>query len=146
VAESGLVSVRGKRGNPQPKDQSVASRMRLQKTAGTSPEVELAEALRRKRFKVEVNPTGLPGKPDIVLPRRKIAVFVHGCFWHGCRFHFTMPVHNRDWWSHKIANNKERDRRKARALRRAGWLVVTVWEHTDVGIAAARVSDAARRR
>ena len=125
--------------NPIPRDEGVASRMRRQKTRHTTPEVLLVDALRRRRFKVETHVADLPGKPDIVLPNRGVAVFVHGCFWHGCPWHFREPKHNRRWWREKIARNKARDRRKAARLRRQGWSVLTVWEHTDPDVAAERV-------
>lgn len=103
------------------------------------PELLLVDALLRRGFRVETHAVDLPGTPDIVLPARKVAVFVHGCFWHGCPWHFTTPRHNRRWWTEKIARNKERDRQKARRLRRLGWSVVTVWEHVDPETAAERV-------
>lgn len=138
-------SRRPRRGGPSPRDCAVSSRMRRQKTAGTSPERELGDALRRCGFRIELNPADLPGRPDVVLPVCKVAVFVHGCFWHGCRFHFTLPKHNRKWWKEKIAANKKRDRDKAKLLRGAGWRVVTVWEHTDVDIAVKRIREASRK-
>jgi DNA mismatch endonuclease (patch repair protein) len=113
--------------------------MRQQKTRGTAPELLLVDALRRRGFRVETHVAGLPGKPDIVLPNRRTAVFVHGCFWHGCPWHYIEPRNNRKWWREKIARNKARDRRKAAALRRQGWRVLTVWEHVDAEVAAERV-------
>ena len=124
---------------PAPRDESVASRMRLQKTKGTTPELLLVDALRRRGFRVETHVADLTGKPDIVLPARGVAVFVHGCFWHGCPWHFTTPKNNRKWWTEKISRNKARDRRKAAALRRQGWRVLTVWEHVDPDVAAERI-------
>jgi DNA mismatch endonuclease (patch repair protein) len=90
---------------------------------------ELAAEFRRRGFRVEENVEWLPGRPDLILPRRKVAIFVHGCFWHGCPKHFTLPKHNRSWWRAKIEGNKVRDRRRAATLRRQGWHVYTVWEH-----------------
>ena len=127
------------KGAPPPRDEGDASRMRRQKTRGTAPEMLLVDALRRRGFRVETHVEGLPGRPDIVLPNRRTAVFVHGCFWHGCPWHYTEPRNNCKWWREKIARNKVRDRRKAAALRRAGWHVITVWEHTDPHVAAQRV-------
>lgn len=124
---------------PVPLNDGVRSRMQLQKSRHTLPELRLADALRRRGFKVETHPAGVPGTPDIVLPVRRVAVFVHGCYWHGCPRHFTVPRNNRRWWLDKIARNKERDRRKAARLRRQGWCVVTVWEHSDPDVAADRV-------
>jgi DNA mismatch endonuclease (patch repair protein) len=119
--------------------------MRKQKTKGTKPELLLVDALRRRGFMIETHVADLPGKPDIVLPIRGVVVFVHGCFWHGCPWHFKTPKHNRKWWAEKIARNKARDVRKAAKLRRQGWSVLTVWEHTDPEVAAARISRKSRR-
>jgi len=69
------------------------------------------------------------GKPDFVFPAAKVAVFVDGCFWHGCPKHASMPVGNRPFWQKKLAANKARDRRVNRTLRRLGWRVLRFWEH-----------------
>jgi DNA mismatch endonuclease (patch repair protein) len=69
------------------------------------------------------------GKPDFVFPKLKVAVFVDGCFWHGCPKHSSMPRNNRPFWMKKLAANKARDRLVNRTLRRAGWRVVRIWEH-----------------
>ena len=130
---------------PIPKSPEVSERMKRQPSRGTSPERRLVEELRRRRFSVEQNVEWLPGRPDIVLPNRNLAVFVHGCFWHGCPRHFRLPKHNRAWWRKKIARNRERDSRKAARLRRMGWSVYTVWEHTDPVRAADRLQRAGRR-
>lgn len=71
----------------------------------------------------------LPGKPDFVFPRLKTAVFVDGCFWHGCPQHATWPKSRAAFWRKKIETNRARDRRVSRALRGRGWKVLRVWEH-----------------
>jgi DNA mismatch endonuclease, patch repair protein len=131
---------------PVPRDEGVASRMRKQASSATKPERDLVRELTRRGFRVEQNVRTLPGSPDVVLPVRGIAIFVNGCFWHGCPRHFTPPKHNRRWWSLKIEANRARDRRRSAQLRRAGWSVLTVWEHTDPAVAAARVQRLARSR
>ena len=68
------------------------------------------------------------GKPDFVFRRERVAVFVDGCFWHGCPRHATQPRTRATYWAAKLSRNKERDREVTRALRRAGWRVVRVWE------------------
>jgi DNA mismatch endonuclease (patch repair protein) len=73
--------------------------------------------------------SALPGKPDFVFPSAKTAVFVDGCFWHGCPRHGTQPRQNAKFWRGKIARNRERDREVGRALRTRGWKVIRVWEH-----------------
>lgn len=71
----------------------------------------------------------LPGRPDFVFPGRKVAVFVDGCFWHGCPEHGTQPKQNAEFWERKLAANRRRDRRVGRELRSRGWQVVRFWEH-----------------
>lgn len=78
-------------------------------------------------------------RPDIVFTRRKVAVFVDGCFWHVCPDHATYPKDNADFWSAKLARNVERDRQADAVLREAGWSVVRVWEHEDADEAVARI-------
>ncbi len=71
----------------------------------------------------------LPGKPDFVFPARKLAVFVDGCFWHGCPLHATQPKQNAKFWRDKIARNRARDLLVTRTLRARGWRVLRLWEH-----------------
>lgn len=71
----------------------------------------------------------LPGKPDFIFPKQHLAVFVDGCFWHGCRWHCRMPQNNRRYWQNKIAGNIARDRRTTRLLRTQGWRVLRIWGH-----------------
>jgi len=69
------------------------------------------------------------GKPDLVFRRQRLAVFVDGCFWHGCPKHATWPAHRAAWWRRKLEGNRARDRKVNRALRATGWRVVRIWEH-----------------
>lgn len=124
---------------PVPLDESVSSRMRSQRVRDTEPEQLLVNALRSRGYKVETHVRDLPGSPDIVLRRRKTAIFVHGCFWHGCPWHYSAPRNNGKWWEEKINANKLRDRKKAAALRRDGWLVINIWEHVDAELAVSRI-------
>lgn len=71
----------------------------------------------------------LLGKPDFVFPKLKIALFVDGCFWHGCPKHSNIPRNNREFWANKLQKNKDRDRFVSRELKKEGWKVVRVWEH-----------------
>ncbi len=71
----------------------------------------------------------LAGRPDFAFPAIRLAVFVDGCFWHGCPRCFRLPKTNSEFWMEKIASNRARDRRSARELRRQGWRVVRIWEH-----------------
>jgi DNA mismatch endonuclease (patch repair protein) len=69
------------------------------------------------------------GKPDFIFPKQKIALFVDGCFWHGCPVHANMPRNNQEFWMNKLQGNKDRDKFVTRELRKIGWAVVRVWEH-----------------
>ena len=105
--------------------------MRAVKSRDTAPERLVVEALGdRSRFRLDLHDSSLPGAPDIVIRSRKIALFVHGCFWHGhtCKRGSRIPKTRRDYWTAKITGNRTRDRRTRRRLRRLGWHVFTVWE------------------
>jgi DNA mismatch endonuclease, patch repair protein len=80
----------------------------------------------------------LPGKPDFVFVERKVAVFVDGCFWHGCKRCYRRPHSNQRYWDAKVVQNMSRDRRNRARLRRAGWQVMRIWEH-EVAADLARV-------
>jgi DNA mismatch endonuclease, patch repair protein len=105
--------------------------------SGTAPELTLRAALHQAGYRYRLNSgTGLPGTPDIVLRRFRLAIFVDGCFWHGCERHGTMPKTNPDFWSAKILRNKQRDRQVDKSLNDLGWRVLRVWEHevrSDIG-------------
>lgn len=96
----------------------------------TVPEILIRKAVHRRGIRYRVNLKGLPGRPDIVLPKWRTVIFVHGCFWHrhkGCPV-ATNPKSNAKFWIEKFASNVKRDRRNARRLRALGWRVLTVWE------------------
>ena len=103
--------------------------MKRVKREGTKAEVTLRKALHRRGFRYVIGDARLPGTPDLVFPKYRAAVFVHGCFWHGhdCR-QGRAPTSNVDYWTPKLAANRERDARKEQELRRLGWRVMTVWE------------------
>ena len=112
---------------PKEKRSEIMSRIR---SANTKPELLLRRAMWRMGFRYRVNDRRLPGKPDIVLPRYRTVVFVHGCFWHGhegCK-NYTVPKTNIDFWTAKVARNRERDQEEWRRLEAMGWSVVIVWE------------------
>ena len=104
--------------------------MRAIRSKGTKPELAVEQWLRSARYKPRLHHTGLPGRPDFVLPRIKTVIFVHGCFWHGhkCKRGGRVPGTNVEYWVNKLARNKLRDASSVRKLRRLGWRVVTVWE------------------
>jgi DNA mismatch endonuclease (patch repair protein) len=95
----------------------------------TEPELAVRRALHAAGLRFRLHAVSLPGRPDIVLPRFRSVVFVHGCFWHrhGCAL-ASEPATRRAFWREKFARNVARDKRTAAALRRAGWRVLTVWE------------------
>jgi DNA mismatch endonuclease (patch repair protein) len=96
----------------------------------TGPERSVRALLHRMGFRFTLRRRGLPGRPDIVLPKWKAAVFVHGCFWHqhsGCR-NAVMPKTRPDFWAKKLKGNITRDEAAARTLQELGWHVITVWE------------------
>ena len=83
---------------------------------------------------------------DLVFPSVRVAVFVDGCFWHGCPEHATWPKANSEWWRTKIERNQARDRDTDHRLRQTGWIPVRVWEHENSKRAASRVASVVRRR
>ncbi len=96
----------------------------------TKPEIALRKALFARGFRYRVNDRKLPGKPDIVLPKYKTVIFLHGCFWHrhdGCKYAYT-PKTNTEFWVDKITSNAERDKINLQKLTALGWSVITVWE------------------
>lgn len=95
----------------------------------TKPELAVRSLLHRLGYRFRLHRKDLPGTPDLVLPRYGVAIFVHGCFWHGHRCKTgKMPKSRTEYWGPKIEANKARDARKAGKLRRLGWRVVTIWE------------------
>lgn len=93
----------------------------------TKPELKIKRLMQSLGFLYQ--PKGIIGKPDFADKKRKISVFIDGCFWHGCPKHFRKPNSNRAYWLPKIRQNKARDRKVSTALRRAGWKVIRIWEH-----------------
>jgi DNA mismatch endonuclease, patch repair protein len=118
--------------------------------ANTKPELTLRSALHRRglRFRCELRLDlgAIRVRPDVVFTRRRVAVFVDGCYWHGCPEHGELPKANREYWSAKINGNRQRDRRVNAALLAAGWLVVRMWEHEDPEQFADAISDSVRER
>jgi DNA mismatch endonuclease (patch repair protein) len=104
--------------------------MRRVRSRDTKPELLVRRILRAAGIGYRLGGGGLPGKPDLVMKGRKVAVFVHGCFWHGhdCPRGSRQPKANADYWAAKIGRNRARDERNTEALQADGWRVVTVWE------------------
>ena len=100
------------------------------KSKDTKPEMQVRSALHRAGYRFRLHVKDLPGKPDIVLPKYKTVIFVHGCFWHrhkGCS-NATMPSTNQELWKKKFQQNVERDKREQAELKKLGWKVIVVWE------------------
>ncbi len=120
----------------------------MAKVRGRDTEIErlLRSALHRLGLRFRLNVAALPGRPDIVLPRYRTVVFVHGCYWHhhqGCR-RASLPKSNRDFWKAKLSSNVRRDRVVAKALHSAGWHTLIAWEcdiMRDVAESARRIRD-----
>lgn len=111
----------------QAKRSAVMARVKSQ---DTKPELLLRKVLTSLGARYRLQRKDLPGRPDVVMPGRKLAFFVHGCFWHGhaCARGSRVPKANRDYWLAKVARNKARDTASVAALTAAGWTVETVWE------------------
>lgn len=123
--------------------------MQANRSRDTTVEVAVRRALHARglRYRKHRRPIAeLRCEPDVVFPREKVAVFVDGCWWHGCPEHWAPPRTNRDWWMRKMEINVARDRRNDAALADAGWLVVRVWEHEDTNVASERVAILVRQR
>ncbi|WP_455957653.1 very short patch repair endonuclease [Methylorubrum aminovorans] len=104
--------------------------MRAVRRADTKPELIVRRALHHAGYRFRLHRADLPGRPDIVLPKHRLVIFVHGCFWHrheGCR-RATTPKTRAEFWMAKFASNVARDERSMRQLRELGWRVVVVWE------------------
>jgi DNA mismatch endonuclease (patch repair protein) len=125
-----------RRQTPPASSDAVRRRMQATRQTGTKAELRLCEALTRLGLRYatdEVVIPGVPSRADVVFFSAQVAVFVDGCFWHGCPSHRTSPKSNGAWWRAKLAANRRRDLRTTRLLRQAGWLVVRVWEHRALG-------------
>ncbi len=100
------------------------------KSKNTKPEMLVRQFLHANGFRYKLHDKSLPGKPDIVLPKYKTVIFVHGCFWHGhegCKY-FVVPKTRTEWWLNKINRNIVNDAKAAKALKKEGWKVIYIWE------------------
>lgn len=99
------------------------------RSKNTSPEILIRKALHARGFRFRLHVKKLPGAPDLVLPKYKAVIFIHGCFWHGhnCRY-FRIPKTRQEFWIGKIGKNQERDERQLNALRALKWRTLVVWE------------------
>jgi len=130
---------------PHPSSPAVTAAMKGNRRADTKPEVTLRAALHarglrfRKDFMVRSS-DGTKARVDIVFTRARVAVFVDGCFWHGCPEHGRVPSTNGQYWPAKLARNRARDERVTAALKVDGWTVVRIWEHVPLAKAVELVA------
>ena len=125
------------------------ARMQSNKSRDTKPELALRSAVHALglRYRVGAKPlAGLRRTADLVFPTAKVAVFLDGCFWHGCPEHHAVAAANAKFWADKVSGNRARDRDTDARLEAAGWASVRVWEHEDPHEAAQRVEDVVRAR
>lgn len=118
--------------------------MRANKSRDTKPELRLRSLLHRSglRFRVSIRPLpSLRRTADVVFTKAKVAVFVDGCYWHGCPEHRSIPATNRDFWMEKFERNRARDLETTRLLERSGWKVLRIWEHVPPQEAARLVRE-----
>jgi DNA mismatch endonuclease (patch repair protein) len=132
-----------------PLDERKSREMRAQRERDTGIEREIRSRLHARGLRFRIHRRllkGLRREVDVVFPGAKVAVFVDGCFWHGCPEHGTWPRNNADFWRRKIEGNVERDRDTDARLEADGWMVLRVWEHEAPADAAARIADAVEHR
>jgi DNA mismatch endonuclease (patch repair protein) len=123
--------------------------MQSNRSRDTKPELALRSAVHALglRYRVAAKPlVGLRRTADLVFPKARVAVFLDGCFWHGCPEHHTVASANAKFWADKVEGNRTRDRDTDSRLLDAGWVSVRVWEHEDPAEAALRVEQAVRGR
>jgi DNA mismatch endonuclease, patch repair protein len=134
-----------------PKASSPETRRRMQRVGkrDTPAEMTLRSALHRQGLRFRIDEAPLPGlrrRADVIFKSAKVAVFVDGCFWHGCPIHGTWPQANREWWRRKIERNRQRDSDTDQRLTEAGWRVIRAWEHEDLDEVAQRVVRSVKQR
>jgi DNA mismatch endonuclease (patch repair protein) len=128
---------------------AVRASMSSNRPRDTRPELALRRAVHALGLRYRVSARPLPGlsrTADLAFRRARVAVFMDGCFWHGCPQHHTVASTNAEYWAEKVRRNRERDAETDRLLEESGWLSVRVWEHEDPLEAAMTIRDAVRDR
>jgi len=135
---------------PSALNEDVRRRLSHHPRRDSRPEKRLRSALHAAGLRFFVERAPLPSfgrrRADVVFPRTRVAVYLHGCFWHGCPEHGELPRHNAEWWKAKLERTRARDRRTAIELQASGWEVVEVWEHEDPVEAARGIARIVRGR
>ncbi|MFC5824969.1 very short patch repair endonuclease [Nonomuraea insulae] len=127
--------------------EGVRKSMQSNRGRDTGPELALRRAVHALglRYRVSIRPLpAIRRTADLVFTKAKVAVFMDGCFWHGCPDHHTKSATNAEFWAEKVRRNRERDAETDRLLREAGWMVVRVWEHESPSPAAELIAEAVR--
>ena len=122
-------------------DPKVSERMKKQRIYDTKPESEIAKACFAKglRYRKNVEIPEVKTRGDLVFRKHNLVVFIDGCFWHGCPWHYKTPKTRSEWWDAKTEKNRTRDKRKTKQLRKLGWKVIRIWEHTEPEKAAEKI-------
>ncbi len=134
---------------PAASSASVRARMQKQKRRDTDPEIQVRKRLHAAGIRYRVDnklEADLRTRGDIVWRGLRIAVFIDGCYWHGCPLHVTRPKANADWWARKLDGNVTRDRRADTVLAARGWTVLRYWEHDSPAAVAGAIKVEIRRR
>jgi DNA mismatch endonuclease (patch repair protein) len=132
---------------PTRANEGVRRRMQANRSRDTKPELALRRAAHALGLRYRVSARPLPAirrTADMVFTKAKVAVFMDGCFWHGCPEHHTRSASNAEYWAEKVRRNRERDTETDRLLTEAGWIVIRIWEHEDPVNAAARIASAVK--
>ncbi|MGK2881968.1 MAG: very short patch repair endonuclease [Mycobacterium sp.] len=135
----------------EPWASTAATRKTMQGNRGrdTRPEIAVRRLVHAQGLRYRVSARREPDlrrTADLLFTRARVAVFIDGCYWHGCPQHFTMPATNRDYWSTKIERNKERDRHTSAVLAERGWLVLRFWEHEQPETVANSIEQTVREQ
>jgi DNA mismatch endonuclease (patch repair protein) len=123
--------------------------MKANSGTDTAPELAIRRVLHQSgyRYTVDKRPEkDINRRADIVFRSAKVAVFVHGCFWHGCPKHYVLPKSNRKYWSAKVKSNRARDSETKALLKKRGWLVLVAWEHQSTNFVYAKIEKALNSR
>ena len=123
--------------------------MQANRRRDTGPELAIRRLVHARGLRYRVDARPIPAvrhTADMVFSRARIAVFIDGCWWHGCADHYRAPASNGSYWSAKVARNRDRDRKVDDVLKAAGWQVIRIWEHESPEAGASRIEVAVSRR
>jgi DNA mismatch endonuclease (patch repair protein) len=134
---------------PKSKSMAVRNVMRANKGVNTKPELELRRLVHKGglRYSINARPEAdINRRADLVFRSAKVAVFINGCFWHGCSRHYSPPKSNKQFWVQKVKRNMERDLETKKLLSKRGWVVMVFWEHQDSITCAQKVVECVTKR